>query len=187
MTRIIVTALAVATLMSASGCVHHHRAPLDAAGFRGESVKAINLRGESVRVRAVRGADGVRWYTDDGHVVSPLMIRKLETVNHGRGLLEGLGIGALTGATVGAVVGFAAGDDPECEQGSWFCLRFSAGEKATFGAVTFGAAGAAAGAVIGLIAGSRDVYEEPAEDGALPRVTVTPAAGGATGALTWSF
>lgn len=62
---------------------------------------------------------------------------------------KGAGIGLLVGAATGAVIGFASGDDTSSCSG-WFCLRFTAEEKAVLGAVGLGGLGA----VIGLIAGA---------------------------------
>ena len=60
----------------------------------------------------------------------------------GRGLL----IGFLSGAVIGIATGLISGDD---DPNQWFSM--TAGEKAFGGAVIFGAAGSAAGAIIGLI------------------------------------
>ncbi len=60
----------------------------------------------------------------------------------GRGLL----IGFLSGAVIGIATGLISGDD---NPNQWFAM--TAGEKAFGGAVLFGAAGAATGAIVGLI------------------------------------
>ncbi|MGK7310888.1 MAG: hypothetical protein ACN0LA_01495 [Candidatus Longimicrobiales bacterium M2_2A_002] len=59
------------------------------------------------------------------------------------GALFGAGIGAATGA----VLGLASGDD--CDGTTTFCFGWSAGEKATTGAVVLGAIGGIGGAIIG--------------------------------------
>lgn len=51
-------------------------------------------------------------------------------------------IGLVSGALIGGVIGYSGGDDH-----GWFAL--SAGQKATFGAITLGAIGALVGAISG--------------------------------------
>lgn len=67
----------------------------------------------------------------------------------GKGFLRGAGIGLAGGALAGVVTGVMAGDDAPCRD-CWF--RFSAGEKATMGAVLLGGAGTVVGGIFGLAA-----------------------------------
>jgi hypothetical protein len=106
-------------------------------------------------------------------------------VSHGRGALEGAGIGVLGGALAGAVVGYAAGDDPECSNDAFLCLQFKAEDKALFGGLYVGAIGLAAGALIGGVIGSRDVYE--VTPGYVPRVSTVVAPDQVGAKLDWSF
>jgi len=61
---------------------------------------------------------------------------------------KGAGIGAGVGLLVGALIGFASGDDPPCR--TFFCLSYTAEEKAA----GTGAALLIPGAIIGAIAGA---------------------------------
>ncbi len=85
-------------------------------------------------------------------------IKEIRFVKHGKGALEGLGGGLLMGAAFGAILGFAGGDDPPCQSGTWFCWRFTAGEKAAFGAVALGAVGGLLGVLTGAGVGSNETY-----------------------------
>lgn len=108
-----------------------------------------------------------------------------DSVDHLRGALEGAGVGTLAGAAAGAVAGFAEGDDPPCGDEEWFCLRFSAGDKA----MILGVAGAGSGAMIGLLVGaaigSTDHYERAPAWRPTVNASVTPSGGQAT--ATWQF
>ncbi len=105
--------------------------------------------------------------------------------DHVRGALEGAGVGLLVGAAGGAVVGYASGDDPPCSDESWFCLSFSAGEKAEILGVYAGGLGAVSGLVLGGLIGSRSVYEYA--DGPVPQVSVVATPGHASASATWRF
>lgn len=106
-----------------------------------------------------------------------------DEVSHGRGALEGAGLGLLAGAAGGAVVGLASGDDPPCADQDLFCLSFSAGDKAAILGLYGAGVGALAGLVIGGLAGSHDVYER--DDG--PQLGVSASPGGASATASWSF
>ena len=106
-----------------------------------------------------------------------------EHVSHGRGALEGLGIGAASGAAAGALAGLASGSDGDGE--SFLALSWSAGEKALLLGTAGTIVGAAVGAVVGAVRGSRDTYERP--PAWVPNVAATPTAGGAAATAAWHF
>ncbi|MBK9036082.1 MAG: hypothetical protein IPL61_33365 [Myxococcales bacterium] len=108
-----------------------------------------------------------------------------DSVDHGRGALEGAGIGLLTGAATGAVAGLVDGDDPPCLDTDWFCFRFDAGEKAVVLGLAGGSVGAVAGLVLGALVGSRDTYERT--PGWVPLVSTSAAPGAASATATWTF
>lgn len=65
--------------------------------------------------------------------------------NAGKGAL----IGALSGLLLGVVIGLASGDDPPCQ--GWFCIRYTAGQKALMAGIPLTIAGAGLGAAFGSI------------------------------------
>ena len=79
-------------------------------------------------------------------------VLEIRIVSHGRGAIEGLGIGLLTGACVGGVVGYASGDDPSG------MLAMTAEQKAAFGAGLGGVGGMLLGAWAGAGGGHWDIY-----------------------------
>jgi hypothetical protein len=136
--------------------------------------------------RAERSAAGLVVRTGSGQPIAWSEIRAFEEVSHGRGLLHGMGLGALIGAGTGIVVGLSSGDD-ECQD--WCLVAFSAEEKAAYYALGLGGIGLIGGAVVGLLMGSRDRYviDGRAPAGPAPRVTAAPLPGGGAAQLSWSF
>lgn len=106
-------------------------------------------------------------------------------VDRARGALEGAGLGVLAGVTGGAVFGYLAGDDPPCTDSQWFCIRFSAEDKALFMGAFGAGVGAASGLVIGALTGSTSEYAY--EDGVVPQVQVVAAPGQASASAAWKF
>jgi len=92
-------------------------------------------------------------YSTDRFEMVELHINNIETIktrrnnNIGRGVL----IGAITGFAVGGLIGLLSGDDPPCPPGSYFCIRFTAEEKALGAGVSLAVSGAGIGALIGSI------------------------------------
>jgi hypothetical protein len=119
------------------------------------------------------------------HTVHPEAPLPEDETDHLRGALEGAGIGLLSGAALGGIVGYSAGDDEECSNGpeSFFCLSFTAKEKAGIGAVYAGVPGAVLGLVLGAVIGSRDVYEYEQ----LPQITTVVTRDQASASVGWSF
>jgi hypothetical protein len=148
-------------LLFATACTHHHR------------VTTLPPTSPSATTAAQLGATG-----------ASADMRNYTTISRGRGAVEGLALGGAGGAAIGAVIGLASGDDT-CARDSFCILRFSAGDKAVFGAIGLGSLGLGLGALIGAVAGSRDVYE--LDSALVPRVSTTIAPGRAGGALSWSF
>jgi hypothetical protein len=95
----------------------------------------------------------IRDYSTDRFGMINLHINDIETIktrkngNIGKGVL----IGAITGFAVGGFIGLLSGNDPPCPSGSWFCLRYSAGEKALMAGIPLAVCGAGIGALIGSI------------------------------------
>ncbi|HEX2658108.1 MAG TPA: hypothetical protein VHU40_07555 [Polyangia bacterium] len=86
--------------------------------------------------------------------------RGFEIKRHGRGALEGLGIGVLVSAALGGLGGLMLGDDGPCQSSPESCsgIRFSANEKAAAGALVFSLPGALIGTIIGAVVGHKDRY-----------------------------
>jgi hypothetical protein len=91
-----------------------------------------------------REVDEARWVPNGAPTAA---LKSVSVRRHGRGALEGLGIGFLTGALVGIPIGAAVSDSLSVEN----CHN---GSCRLFGAIVFGAVGAAAGSLIGLFIGA---------------------------------
>jgi hypothetical protein len=177
-------------MVLATACTHHQ--PVTTLLPASPSTKAIVelADGREVEVLATSTPAGLRWVaqgktsTGTDVIVEPARMRSYTTFRHGRGFVEGLGVGALSGVAVGAALGLASGDD-KCAEDSFCFFQFSAGEKAAIFGIALGGIGLALGGAIGAVAGSRDVHEiGPAY---VPRVTATLAPGHTGGGLAWSF
>jgi hypothetical protein len=177
--------------VGSSACTRHHRAArLDPHEFPNKGVTVRTRDGQTERVHAETRNGVLVWLDEDGQEVPARDVERVERVSRARGFVQGLGIGALTGIGVGIAAGLADGDDPPCDDDDgWFCLRFDADEKAVMGGAFFGGVGFVVGGLVGLIAGSTDVYERPSSShSAIPRVSIRPVAGsGASTSLSWSF
>ena len=91
----------------------------------------------------------------NGGPIAPMYVSKVVDTQHGRGALEGLGLGALIGGVTGAVIGYAAADEDDY-------LFNSKGEVAVVGGLVFGTMGALVGVVVGAVKGSTIIYEHKA-------------------------
>jgi len=176
----------VAALIAMSACTHHHR--VVALNPVSPNAKAtVELAdGRELEARAVPTPAGARWLAggEAGGLIDPGGIRGVTTVDHARGAWEGLGLGLLAGIGSGIVIGLASGDD-HCPPGGFCLFQFSAGDKAILGGIVLGGAGLVLGALLGAVAGSRDVYQLDASS--MPRISAAIAPGQATAGLTWSF
>jgi hypothetical protein len=146
-------------LLGLSACTHHHHIAA-AHELGGESVTVSTSYGE-VEAVGIETPNGVEFQaTGTGQIVPANDIHTIEAKRHGQGALEGLAWGAVSGALIGGVYGYSQGDD-ECNDDGFCILEFSAGEKATFGAIGFGAVGALVGLLAGAVVGSTNTYEYP--------------------------
>lgn len=107
------------------------------------------------------------------------------TVDHGRGALEGGTLGLLAGGVAGAAAGLIEGDDEPCADEELFCYAWSAKEKAVLLGLVGAGVGSLSGLVLGAAIGSRDVYERA--PGWAPKVSASAGPGAARATATWSF
>jgi hypothetical protein len=123
---------------------------------QGRVVQVQLADGRTLRATDVDLAPDVASYVDaDGqmHTVATDKIEQIRLTQHGRGALEGIGIGLLIGGAGGAMVGLASVS--ACNEGDLFC---DPGFYAiAFGAL-FGAIGGAIGLISGTVRGHRTVY-----------------------------
>ena len=163
----------------AAGCTHHKNI-VEAHELAGDEVVLEGQYGHQVTAVGVNTPAGITFYDKaNGGMVPAQEIVKIKDVSHGRGAIEGLGIGAGLGGLMGGLIGLASGDD-ECESECF--IEFSAGEKAVILGVVLGGLGGLIGLVVGAAKGSTTVYEH--ESGVSVRVG-GPA--GSTAGLTMTF
>lgn len=183
---------AVVAICLGSACTHRHTVGRLQPLSPSMSATAELVTGEELRVQAVSTGAGLIWIAQDPTALGPsgisvdaAQLRSFTIVNHARGGAEGLLIGGLSGVVLGGAIGYASGDDT-CNDD--FCvIQFSAGDKAFIYGVAIGTLGLLVGGVIGLSAGSRDVYEFEAESPYVPRVVPMAGPGQAGAELSWWF
>ena len=92
-------------------------------------------------------------YSTNRFKIVKLNINNIETIKTRRknSIGKGVLIGAVSGFVVGGLIGLIDGDDPPCPTDSWFCMRFTAEEKALMAGVPLAVGGAVIGALIGSI------------------------------------
>lgn len=134
----------------------HERPITELHRVAGKRVTVETYNHEDIQAVAIRAPDGVTFANDAG-VLPPTSVSRVIERRHGRGALEGAGIGFAIGAVAGAVLGLADGDD-ECPDTGWCFFVFSAEEKAVLGGATFGSIGGLVGLVVGAVSGSQFVY-----------------------------
>jgi hypothetical protein len=180
-----ITAAAVA-LLAASACTHHRPAAAPPRRVHG-TWAPIELRdGTRLRAYAAPGLEGgLVWRTARGVEIDRRRVATVTVQDHGRGALEGLGIGVGLGVAAGIVVGLSAEDDPPCT-GGLYCIGFSAAEKGTMTGVVLAGILGLFGAAAGGAAGSSMVYELTPPARAL-RWSAAPLPGGAAAGLGFSF
>lgn len=68
-------------------------------------------------------------------------------------ILKGAAIGCLSGMLLGVISGLVAGDDPPCPGGisGWFCVRYTAEEKALIRGISYSLLGTGLGLGFGAI------------------------------------
>ena len=145
--------------LAAAGCTHHKNIT-EAHELAGDEVVLEGQYGHQVTAVGVRSPAGITFYDRaNGGMVPHHEIVKIKDVSHGRGALEGIGIGGGIGILIGAGAGLASGDD-ECGDESHGCfLEFSAGEKAVIFGILLGGVGGVIGLVVGAAKGSTTIYE----------------------------
>jgi len=129
------------------------------SSLRGEHVRLTQtggLRVEGLLLDA--GRDTLALKTSSGVVAVPRATVAHAEWQVGHRALEGLGYGALSGIITGFLLGELSGDDPPCPSGAWFCWRYSAGDKASVGAIALGTLGG----LLGLAAGATIPHWEDA-------------------------
>ena len=161
--------LVLLTIVAAvSACAHTSYVGLPDAGAcrrlnertAGRRATVILISGAGFQAQGVLVTpDSTSWLdprTDDLRTVPTEQVLELQLVSHGKGALQGFGIGVLSGAVTGAFLGIADGDDPRSD--GFNIMRFSAAQKAAMGAVVLGGLGGLAGLPLGASVGSRDIY-----------------------------
>jgi hypothetical protein len=166
-----------------SACTHRHHIA-EAHELGGETVTLSTSRGE-VEAVGIETPNGVEFQaTGTGQIVPANDIDTIETRRHGQGALEGLTWGAVSGAVIGGIYGYSDGDDDcNAENGDLCFLELSAGDKAAFGAIGFGAIGGLIGLIAGAAIGSTDIFEYPTK-----QAVVKPGGPrGSVAGMTFSF
>jgi hypothetical protein len=164
---------ALLLVAAAAGCTTTHVVPQPLTSAELSSLNELvwdrevelRLAGQDVLGRDLTLGSEAEWTDREGERQrAPLQalrsVRFSSSYASGRGALEGAGIGLLGGGALGAAIGFASGDDTCPPPSRGMCLfRFSAGQKAAFLAIGFGALGLVAGSVIGAVIGHQDEVE----------------------------
>jgi hypothetical protein len=147
-----------AWLVFVVGCTHH-RDIREAHQLAGEEVELTGQYGHTVTAVGVRGPNGITFVDKaNGGMVPDEEIVTITDVSHGRGALQGLGIGAAAGIATGMVAGFASGDD-NCDNEDHGCFfELTAEAKAMIFGVLLGALGGGVGLIVGAVKGSTTIY-----------------------------
>jgi hypothetical protein len=118
--------------------------------------------GKAVRGSHITFADGnINWVSDNAAGLSQHPISTVYSItfkSNGRATVRGMLIGGAIGVVGGALLGHAEGNDPPCSPDSWFCMRYTAYEKAKWSAIALGVLGATSGLLIGAIRGRGTTY-----------------------------
>lgn len=147
-----------------AGCSHVRTVDSVGAAETGAYISEINTRaqrqpaivvlteGESIKANALQiTPESVSWLdseTGQMREVATSEVQEIRFVRRSRGVLQGLGLGALIGAGVGSALGYAGGDG----------FLFSAEESALVVGLLGSAVAAAVGIVAGLDGASQDRY-----------------------------
>jgi hypothetical protein len=146
----------VAALAAAlAACSTTHRVPaarLPAKAAEPDAIAFVATPSGEVH-GSVSGTEPL-WLAPDGApkiVLDPAQLARVRFVSHGRGALEGFGLGGLGGLALGLGLGLAAGDGPES------CLVLcTREERAAAGGLTLGVIAGAVGLIVGLATGHHD-------------------------------
>lgn len=123
---------------------------------QGRVVQLHLADGRTLRATDLDVAPDVASYMDaDGqmHTVATDRIEQIRLTQHGRGALDGLGVGLLMGGAGGAMIGFGLGS--ACSEDDLLC---DPGFYAAISGALFGALGGLVGGAIGSARGHRTVY-----------------------------
>jgi hypothetical protein len=162
-------ALVLLTIVTAvSACAHTTYVGAPSAGTcrrinertTGRDATIILANGDGFQAQGVLVApDSTSWldpHTDELRTVPTAEVLELRLVSHGKGALQGFGIGVLAGAVTGAAFGLADGGDRRNE--GLTLIRFTAAQRAAMGATVFGGLGGLAGLPLGASMGSKDIF-----------------------------
>ena len=99
--------------------------------------------------------DSLSWKTSESETKSVRYseIKSITFRKHGKGALEGLGMGLLLGGLFGAVIGYSSGDDP----GSGI-LALKRKDKVILYAIFWGGISGLGGLIVGSLEGSTEKY-----------------------------
>lgn len=139
-------------LVGLAACTHQQDASTLPVGKR---VSLETVDGSNIAATVAPHPTEIVFHGPDGQLVDTDRVRRIVSVERGRGAWEGFLGGALSGFMVGAVVGLSAGDD-RC--GDFCIIEFSAEEKAAMVGALGAGIGGAVGILLGVAIGSRDVY-----------------------------
>jgi hypothetical protein len=131
----------------------------------GRTMRATYLRVDRDSASYVDGMGDVR-------SIATSRIVSVRFTRHGRGALQGIGIGLLSGGGGGALVGLMS--STTCGKDDWFC---GPGFNAAVFGVFFGAIGGAIGLVTGTARGHRTVYRFNGSRGPSPTRNMPEATG----------
>jgi hypothetical protein len=182
--------IALATLAILCGCAQHYTMP-SPQYFSGQTVDIETWDGQWHTATPLPAEQGAAWDDGTGAPIPAMAVKTVLRSNVGRSVGKGTGFGALTGLVLGATMGFTSGDDQCQENEHNLCLFvFSAKDKAILLGLVMTGVGAGVGALLGLAAGRREVFESPpwrSYSLTLPDVAIVPLRGGAAGGLHWKF
>ncbi len=165
---VLIAATCCVQILSAQDSTNHQRKTYKITLTTSDNVVAkgylVALTDSAVNISSKPGK-GNRYGSESSPVVS-FNYNKIKKVTLKRkgSAARGLLIGAASGALVGALAGYMGGDDTP--NGRFFCLCFTAAEKARMGAVGYGSLGAGIGAAIGegihktfIINGDKQIFD----------------------------
>lgn len=141
-------------LLFVSACTRSHSIGTLQPGTR------VDVRTTDLHVRSATVAPHpteVVFVDDAGQTIRPGHIARVSRTNHKRGAIDGALAGGIAGIIVGAAIGASAGSD-ECSDPMLCIMPLSAYDKAGLAGGALGILGAGAGALIGAVIGSTDVY-----------------------------
>ena len=171
--NVAVLIICVTASLATTGCSRTHQLTVD-ENWQTDQLRELNEKaakkrvtltlatGRQVQAEALRmDPETVTWLdpqTRETRSAPSGDVFSVSYKSHGRGALEGLGIGMLAGVLIGAPLAYSSGDDPPCARDSWLCIRFDADEKATMGGIGGAGLGSLLGLLIGVGTGGTEEY-----------------------------